>query len=273
MRNMCEEKFDIIIIAGQSNAEGYGVGPVDCEYVPSDKILWLKDDADAHFEQVNGKDVLSLKENPTKTISVAEEPEGEFGKIGKLSFIFAKNYMNQYLKSDRKILIVNCAVGGTGFARPEWGVGNVLHNRMIDLVSYALSLNNENKVVAFLWHQGECDSFENAEWDVYKKYSVHKNNLINMMNDVYSNIKAKVPFIAGGFCDEWYYTEKTPCDAVLKAIKEVCLLFNGAFVETKGLISNNQKIANGDTIHFCRQSLYKLGNMYFEEYNKLLNKC
>ena len=56
MKNMCEEKFDIIIIAGQSNAEGFGVGPVECEYVPSDRILWLKDDADAHFEQVNGKE-------------------------------------------------------------------------------------------------------------------------------------------------------------------------------------------------------------------------
>lgn len=58
MKNICEEKLDIIIIAGQSNAEGYGVGPVDCEYAPSDKILWLRDDTDAHFEQINDKDVL-----------------------------------------------------------------------------------------------------------------------------------------------------------------------------------------------------------------------
>lgn len=270
MVNFCKEKFDIIIVAGQSNAEGFGVGPIDFEYQPNDKILWLNDNANARFELINGKDVLVLNELREKTISIAEEPENEFGKVGKLSLAFSKKYLNQILKPDRKILIINCAVGGTGFARPEWGIGNVLHDRMIDLVCYALSLNEENRVVAFLWHQGECDSVENADWDEDKRYNIHKNNLTNMINDVYSNINCKVPFIAGGFCDEWYYTEKKACDAVLKAIREVCLSFGGAFIETKGLISNNQKIANGDNIHFCRQSLYELGEMYFTEYAKII---
>ena len=39
---MMQEKFDIIIQGGQSNAEGGGLGPVEQEYQPNDKILYLK---------------------------------------------------------------------------------------------------------------------------------------------------------------------------------------------------------------------------------------
>ena len=35
------EKFDIIIEGGQSNASGSGWGPVDEEYIPDEDILYL----------------------------------------------------------------------------------------------------------------------------------------------------------------------------------------------------------------------------------------
>ena len=34
-------KFDIIIQAGQSNSEGFGLGPVEKEYIPTEKIWQL----------------------------------------------------------------------------------------------------------------------------------------------------------------------------------------------------------------------------------------
>ena len=42
--NFEKEKLDILIQGGQSNAEGYGLGPVECEYVPCGEILYLVDD-------------------------------------------------------------------------------------------------------------------------------------------------------------------------------------------------------------------------------------
>lgn len=36
-----KQKFDIIIQAGQSNAEGYGRGPSAVEYCETDDILYL----------------------------------------------------------------------------------------------------------------------------------------------------------------------------------------------------------------------------------------
>ena len=81
-----------------------------------------------------------------------------------------------------------------------------------------------------------------------------------------------MPFIAAGFCDEWYLDNKEPCDAVLKAIRECCDERLAAYIETSGLLSNNQKTGNGDVIHFCKESLHILGEKYFDAYAALRNK-
>lgn len=38
LKDFSEEKFDIIIQAGQSNSEGYGFGKVEGPYEPSDRM-------------------------------------------------------------------------------------------------------------------------------------------------------------------------------------------------------------------------------------------
>lgn len=44
------------------------------------------------------------------------------------------------------------------------------------------------------------------------------------------------------------------CEPIIKAINEVVAQNNKCgFVETADLPSNNQKIGNGDDIHFCNQ--------------------
>lgn len=267
------ESYDIVILAGQSNAEGYGVGEVSEEYEKDVRVLWLNDRAAAHFEKdENGKDFLQLTYPAEAIISVADEPMGEQGKVGKLSLFFAKKYIeNGLLAPGRKLLIINAAVGGTGFARNEWGVNGILYKRLCYLTDNALSQSENSKITAFLWHQGECDSVENAEYSFEKRYETHKNNLTEMMEDFtqrYAEQIAnnKLPMIAGGFCDEWYLKNKTPCDAVLRAIREVFEKYGGAVVETRGLLSNNQKTGNGDDIHFCRESLHVLGARYFEAF-------
>lgn len=54
-------------------------------------------------------------------------------------------------------------------------------------------------------------------------------------------------------------------------IKKVsCDIGNSAFIETSDLLSNNQMIANGDDIHFCRQALQELGYRYFLAFRKLI---
>lgn len=264
------DKYDVVVIAGQSNAEGYGLGAVTEELTPNENVLWLNDKSNPRFEKNDqGKDELRLDYPSPFYTSVAEEPTGESGKVGKLAIVFAKMYYQKYLKgTDRKVLIVNSAVGGTGFARNEWGVDNaILYTRLCDMTKYALSLNAQNRLVAFLWHQGECDSVENAHFDTQKRYETHKNNLASMLDDYCAKFDCKsLPIVSAGFCDEWYLKNKENCDAVLKAIKQVVTQRGGFFVETSGLKSNNQAVKNGDDIHFCRESSHVLGAKFFDAY-------
>lgn len=264
------DKYDIIVLGGQSNAEGYGVGPVTEEYVRDERILWMNDNANPHFEKnEKEQDIFKLGESTETTITVAEEPIGKEGKVGKLAFFFAKGYIESgRLTNDRKLLIINAAVGGTGFRDNQWGVGRGLYERLKLMTKTALAENSENRIVAFLWHQGECDSFENAEWSVEQKYETHKKNLGEMLDDFRNTFNCKhIPIITAGFCDEWYLKNKIPCDAVLKAIKEVVEERGGCFVETAGLKSNNEECGNGDDIHFSRESAHILGKKMYEAYS------
>ena len=38
LKNFTNEKYDIIILAGQSNAEGSGFGPVEDPFVPDERV-------------------------------------------------------------------------------------------------------------------------------------------------------------------------------------------------------------------------------------------
>lgn len=265
--------YDIVVLAGQSNAEGFGVGEVSEEYIPSGSVLMVGDNACPHFEKgADGKDFLTLDFPAEISVAVADEAVGEHGKIGKLALFFAKRYVESgLLAPDRKLLIVNAAVGGTGFARKEWGKGNILYRRLTALTDYALGYEDgKNEIVTFLWHQGECDSFENPDFTPEYRYKIYKNYLTEMIDDFKaryeSAIRGNLPFVVGGFCNEWYLKNKVPCDAVLRGLREVADAEKGAFVETSDLLSNNQKNENGDDIHFCRESLHILGARYFDAY-------
>ncbi len=273
VQDWTKEKWDIVVLAGQSNAAGFGLGAAKEEYTPSERIWWLNDESNPRFEKEGEKEVFKIDYPSNISVSVADEPTGAEGKVGKLALFFAKAYIQDgRLQSGRKLLVLNAGVGGTGFRDNQWGVERTLYHRLKAFAHTALRWNKENRLVAFLWHQGECDSFENADWDVEKRYRVHKKNLTEMLEDFKRQFDCpQLPFIAGGFCDEWYLKNQTPCDAVLRAIKEVCKE-HGAFVQTAGLKSNNEQIGNGDDIHFCRESSHILGQRYYEAYRKITEK-
>lgn len=86
---------------------------------------------------------------------------------------------------------MRAAVGGTGFVKGMWGLKDQLYLKMLEMTDYALSLNQANRVVGFLWHQGECDAFEKNEPDVFKQ------QLASMIRDVRVRYGTELPFIAG----------------------------------------------------------------------------
>ena len=241
-------KFDVVIQAGQSNAQGCGLGDVDSPYVPSDDV-W----------QMN---------NELSITAAAEEVEGGCA-VGNFALPFAARYVaDNKLATGRKLLILKSAVGGTGFLDNRWGMRDDLYLKMIEMIAASLALNTENRLVAFLWHQGESDAAYEASYDG------HYVNLMTLAESVRDGFGRKdLPFIAGDFVHHWKNENSAACEPVVRAIKDVCAdIGRAAFIETAGLQSNLQKLGYGDdNIHFSREALYILGAEYFRAYCKIAN--
>ena len=254
----CDFDFDIIIQAGQSNAEGIGRGTVVEEYSPSDDVYYLN--VAKKVEHMPECVKITFFDQPF-LISMAQEREVAGIKIGDFSLSFAQKYVETgFLDKGRKLLIVRIGIGGTGFKKGNWGVDDALYKKMIEMTDYALSLNEKNRVVAFLWHQGEHDAFEGNHPEVFEK---QLSTMISAVRERYGEI----PFIAGDFVREWKQKNIAICKPIVEKIQKVVdALGNAAFVKTDDLLSNNEMIQNGDDIHFCRESLRILGQRYFEKY-------
>jgi hypothetical protein len=175
---------------------------------------------------------------------------------------------NGLLQKDRKVLIIRAGVGGTGFQKKYWTEDGELYLKMLEMCDYALSLNPENRIVGFLWHQGEHDAFEgNTPENYYQQ-------LLGLVNGVRSRYGNK-PFIAGDFVPDWKSDNEAACAPVVEAMRAVCADGCGAFVETDDLLSNRKELDyrpmnwGDDPIHFSRRAIYELGKRYFEAFTDI----
>ena len=178
--DLSKMEFDIIILAGQSNAEGYGVSLDSKPLVISDAYeiidknkfgMKLKEDG-----SYGGLDFVYPVE---KIIRELQERKSEDKYNADLSLGFVEEYKkSQFYSPNRKILVIKTGYGGSGFAFDQHGVGNPLYIRILDMVNVGLSLNKNNRIVAFLWHQGEHDAFENAQFTYDERYNYYYSNLL-----------------------------------------------------------------------------------------------
>ena len=138
--------FDIIVVAGQSNAEGNGVSygnkpdiiPGAYEIIDKNKY-GMKLKADGSYDDLDFV-------YPVETI-IRELQERDINGIynSDLSISFVKKYQkSRYFSPDRKILVIKTGYGGSGFAFDQHGVGNPLYLRMLDMINKGLSLNENN---------------------------------------------------------------------------------------------------------------------------------
>lgn len=265
LRDFREEIFDVVIMAGQSNAEGYGYGDVDAPYQPTPDVWCMNDD-------FSNKKYFTIA--PAVEMVTKNEVQSHFG------LTFAEEYIKAgRLAEGRKLLLLRTASGGSGFANNRWHLTDDLYIRMINMSKTALSLNKENRLIALLWHQGETDAQENATYDL------HYGNLMTLLRSARADLGAPdLPFVAGDFVPHWKCANeenRRRCEIVLDAIRDVCRdAGNGSFIETGDLLSNKQAFDKltwnpggwTDTIHFCRSSIYELGRRYFKAYEQLVPK-
>jgi hypothetical protein len=262
-----DSAFDIIIQAGQSNAEGSGKGN-DARYAffPNENIYYLTGDLpETVFVSPHGyrQQLTGAGGNSHIVIAPAEAEAG-----GDFALAFARKYMEDgHLRQGRKVLIVRAAVGGTGFLDGNWKIGDRLQRRMTLFTETALTLNRSNRLVAFLWHQGENDIICGSD---EQTYFGHFSSLINDLRNWF-RVPA-LPFAAGDFVPDWkeHRVNEEQWLPVVCALRDAAGRLGGCFVGTEGLPSNDQVLRNGDSIHFSKGALYDLGARYYQAFRELL---
>lgn len=264
--------YDIIVLAGQSNAEGNGFGSDDYNFLDSDKIDFLKGEFSYSVKNDEfGNKYLDLKLSEDYYIEQAKYRIDDNGnEVGNFILPFANEYRKKHLQNGRKVLIVQTAIGGTGFSKNHWGKGDVLFDRMLKMVRYALSLNGKNRLVAFLWHQGEHDTVENAQLNFEQRKEFYYQKL-NETLTTFRKEFGNVPFVCAGFTRLWFEKHIEQCKAVYEAIEKVVRENKKtAFVSnTHDLKSNAEQVGNDDQAHFSKEALSILGLRYYKNWSKL----
>jgi len=267
--NTVSDKLDIIVVAGQSNAEGYGIGPTAEPYMPVPDILIMRDTDNQGYvvdEKTRGTFAITMPRD--YLIGIAEERCSTSGKIGNLGLYFARKYKEEYLSRDRRVLVIQTAVGATGFAKGNWSQDGVLYLRMLEMVGLALGMNPDNRLAAVLWHQGEHDAIFKPELTDTEREELHFKNLSSLLSGFRSRFGI-APFIMGGFTDEW--SSKFPrSKVIMSAMQTLASEYTKVGIaSSSGLPTNNQSLGNGDEYHFARDSLRLFGERYFDVYKLL----
>ena len=226
--------YDIVVIAGQSNAVGFGRRNVcDNARLPGCGVVDLKKNSTAigptalydsihtKIKQFSGEwNSDSTKRNK---IIEASDPLETFISFGTGTISFGMSFAKKYI-ADREInigardlLLVNCAYSGSGLHSGSDGMkwrkpiagDNLTQSlytktvqRLRNLKTLLGSANN-SRVVAFLWHQGETDrtGITNANKTGYKR--VLKESLTGMRTEIMSifnnnNSGYMFPILLGG---------------------------------------------------------------------------
>ncbi len=259
--NFENQPFDVIIQAGQSNADGTGIGDSKITFKQNSNFFYLN--AEKTVEVVDDNLRITYLDKPF-IISLADEHLNENGeKIADFALTFGTEYVKNLLASNRKLLVIRAGVGGSGFMKRHWRVGDILYNKLIELTNYALKLNPNNKIKALLWHQGEHDAFEKNPPEKFY------NELYEMFSN-FRNLYGNIPIIAADFCANHKNKNINDYAPIVEKIKAVLQeLGNSSFIETNDLKSNHEKTGNGDEIHFCRESLFELGYRYYDKFLSL----
>lgn len=257
------EALDIIVVAGQSNADGRGLGEGG-EYTPNENVLFARPEFTTRV--IEGRGEVATYSGK---VMLSDSPEHWDGAQmrGNLMSGFVPLYAAERLKKGRKLLVLITAVGGTGFALGQWGVGKPLYDKTIELTRAFMSLSPHNKTVALLWHQGEHDAFENADMGPEKRAEIYRSSLSELVRDFRTRF-GDVPFVCGDFTPNWRVEYPVSSAAVREGAILACRdVGRAAFVGTDDLTDNRAETGVNDTVHFSSKALKTLGARYYERFD------
>jgi len=148
--NANDAGYDVILVAGQSNAQGNGVAFDASLDISDPRVMQFASSGNYLNQIVAAIDPLLMPSPPYQRIGFA--------------MTFARLYAASIV-SNRKVLLVPYAVGGTGFttgtAPGDWTAGTpggALYEAAIAQANKAVLSGANNRFVGALWLQGEADA-------------------------------------------------------------------------------------------------------------------
>lgn len=251
----CQDKWnqsgsDIVLLAGQSNMVGYGAYYNEGFDLTDPRILQLM--------------MTSKLQLATEPLDHPNYPYN-IGRVGP-GLAFGREYLKD-LPSNRNIILVPAAQGGTGFSDNRWNPGDDLFRDAVSRTRYALDLNPQgNCLVGILWSQGEVDAFNQVPEAEYKKAL---DTMITTMRQQLAGgtgTPTAIPFVLGQFSRDW--TTDTPLpeqQAILNVINSTpARLPHTAIATTEGLTSNLTQGLSLGSIHFDAASQRIYGKRFRE---------
>lgn len=253
--------YDIIVVAGQSNAEGNGRSiktSLFPFYRTDNDIKMLKRIPHITWKKVSSNRKIQIIKftNFYRFKNATPFKPANYG----FSLFFAKLYKEKCLEKGHKLLLLSTAIGGTSFCCNHWGKGEPLSENAILMAQEALMVNPNNRIKCVLWHQGESDS------DVDLPENYYYNKLKVLVEDFRGAISDDLIFIFGDMQQDWKKTMPNSyitSDATKRIVSE---LRNTAFVESGGLAGNVN-----DIIHFSKASQEELGKRYFSAFASIIS--
>lgn len=257
-----EQKYAVLLVAGQSNAVGYDESPIieGWKIYRSNRIKQL-----GLYGEDNLK-IIPLKYcaqnfqdmTPYGNPNSQTEFKGTKGIHTPLANLLLNNIPDDYV-----ILIIPCAYGGTGFTlggsfgtfdeasmKPtslttlRWGIESAYYKSMVARVKYTLNLNDGNVFLGTVWIQGEHDN-QNPEGHL-QGFNEMTMDFFNQMNKAGFGRRVK----SGAFSkDQWYNVQSTPywsTQGQYKAILENYKAWNlKTYVEINADDINDTNATNG----------------------------
>lgn len=269
--------YDIVVVAGQSNASGKGVGPFDRlnPALLADNVVQIGRYGASNLQIVPVGYWKAGTLYDGLQFWTGAEDDTEMG----FALSFAQNYVkNGQLGDGRQLLIVPAAHGGTSILR--WlerddrhempGDRETLYDDMIDRVNFVKSLPGDSRVVAFLWQQGENDVLRTEKGDPQMSATIYQADLAEFFARVRTDMAAspQFPILAGLMVPHWLADDGTGF-----AIKHEIEAGIGKVTKAEGFaatvpskrLTSNAQIGHprGGDLHFNAQSQMELGLRYF----------
>ena len=241
LKTFGNQVYDIFIILGQSNSCGRG----RTEYTFDNRVgggtydMRSKRFYDDDFNNKFNENIRQFSYD-NRIVPAFERLDHLEGVGVRNTYGFGLSFARQYIKegkltAGRKILLIGCGWGGTGFLNTTVGsntwnmtVANNLYERALKRIKIAQSaIGSASSVKAILWHQGEADADyirreskntsprtpPRSASEVTTLYNSYKTQLGNLLNTLRTNIGCpSLPILSGGLSPSGYRNEKVWTD-------------------------------------------------------------